>query len=126
MIVDLDKPLSSEDAEQLRKKLCEHHRDQVLTVGEFCSILRQWSSVAGVFIAEMMGRKRRSFEAEEPIKPFDAEGIFLAASKSSLLGRMIYGKEKVRTQPCPTHKGVWSGCFIDCVCGGCGWLPEDK
>jgi hypothetical protein len=126
MNIDLDKPLSPEEAELLRQKLAAHYRDQVLTVKEFCSIFREWSKVAGVFIAEMLGHRRRLGESELRPEPFDAEGIFLAASKSDLLGRMIYGREKLRTKPCPTHQGTWSGCFIDCECGGCGWLPEDK
>ena len=49
----------------------------------------------------------------------------LAASKSNLLGRLVYGEQDVRTEMCPTHKGHWSG--LDdgsCKCGHTGWLPN--
>src|SRR5947199_7147549 len=49
--------------------------------------------------------------------------------KSNLLGRLLYAKQPLRTEPCPTHQG-----HIDmeelltgkqgCPCQGTGWLPE--
>lgn len=59
--------------------------------------------------------------------------VRIAVDKSNLLWRLIYGGEKVRTRPCPVHKGEWSGCILDpdklcaCACGSnlTGWLPDD-
>lgn len=62
--------------------------------------------------------------------------MMFAIGKSSLLARLIYSRERLRTRRCPAHHGVWSG--IDagpnvdglphCVhgCGMVGWLPEPE
>jgi hypothetical protein len=59
--------------------------------------------------------------------------IQLAIVKSCLLQRLIYGRERLRTHPCPVHNGRWSG-ITDPPCQHCGigpscrcntgWLPE--
>lgn len=61
--------------------------------------------------------------------------VTLAIGKSCLLDRLIYGGEKLRTRPCPKHKGTWSGISFskdegcECSRGSCacttGWLPND-
>lgn len=52
--------------------------------------------------------------------------------KSNALARLIYGDLPLRTEPCPVHKGRWSGCKFDggpeaCECqygyDVTGWLP---
>lgn len=54
--------------------------------------------------------------------------VFLLIRKSSLLGRLIYGGESLRTEKCPTHEGVWRGipgpAPLDCACDMTGWLPS--
>jgi hypothetical protein len=55
--------------------------------------------------------------------------VELSIRKSSLLARLIYGGEKLRTKKCPEHKGRWSGIpHPDNMCPhGCehtGWIPE--
>lgn len=55
--------------------------------------------------------------------------VFTMIRKSSLLDRLLYAGEKLRTRKCPTHNGHWSGLEHDGnVCPhGCqltGWLPE--
>jgi len=110
--------MTDEEAEKMRLALCEHYRDQVLTAHEFCEALRTWSEVGHAFITQMTGYGSRE-------QPFDGARFFLAASKSSLLGRLLYGREKLRTTPCPECKGIWSGCGLSCPCRGCGWLPNE-
>ena len=53
--------------------------------------------------------------------------------KSNFLARHVYDSEPLRTEPCPEHKGRWSGCvWGDQACEyGCmyganvtGWLPQ--
>lgn len=105
--------LTPEQAEAMRRQLSEHYGDQVRTVGEVCAALQQWAEVGGHFINEMAGTN------------VNAHRIFLAAHKSSLLGRLLYRGEKLRTRQCPDCKGVWRGCFLECPCGGCGWLPNE-
>jgi hypothetical protein len=54
--------------------------------------------------------------------------VMFAVGKSSMLDRLLYGGETLRTAKCPTHKGHWSGLGIErCPhgCGHTGWLrPE--
>src|ERR1700676_4651157 len=59
--------------------------------------------------------------------------IALAIHKSCLLDRLIYGRERLRTEMCPEHKGKWSGCVfekLDCGCqfgaNATGWLKPTK
>jgi len=49
--------------------------------------------------------------------------------KSNLLGRLLYGKQVLRTRPCPTHQGHMDTEELitgqqGCECQGTGWLPE--
>lgn len=64
-----------------------------------------------------------------------AGGVFFAIGKSNLLWRLLYLGERLRTKPCPVHRGHWSGCVgskAQTGCGGAclsgnnvtGWLPE--
>lgn len=106
--------MTSEEAEAMRKQLAQHFHAPVMTVNEFCDVLRRWSEVAKDYLVAS-GYLHSVNEVE---------ALFLATHKSSLLGRMIYGGEAVRTEPCPECKGVWRGCFLKCPCGGCGWLPK--
>lgn len=63
----------------------------------------------------------------DTITPEVVRELKLAADKSSYLGRRFYANEAHRTEPCPTHKGVWSGLPFDvtpCGCDLTGWLPR--
>ncbi len=108
--------MTNEEAEVLRNMLSQHYGDQVVTVREFCDVLRRWTEVAGDYLVSQGYLDNKA----------NIETLFLATAKSSLLGRMIYGKEKLRTVKCPECKGTWRGCFQDCPCGGCGWLPNEE
>lgn len=57
--------------------------------------------------------------------------VRMAIHKSSLLYRMLYCGQPLRTKKCPVHEGRWSGIpgFNDgdmCACELTGWLPEDQ
>ena len=104
------------EAEEMRKKLSAHFRDQVLTVGEMCTALFAWAEAAQAYL-ESRGHK------------FDLEDLRLVTAKSACLGRMLYGREKLRERPCPQHKGHWSGIYWPdppCGCQGTGWLPNES
>lgn len=109
------KRFTDEEAKELRQQLSFHYGDELFTVTEFCDALKTWSNVAGEYL-------EKRYNVTKQI----AQHLFLAAEKSSLLGRMLYGKEKPRKTPCPVCKGEWCGCFHNCPCGGCGWVPEEK
>lgn len=63
---------------------------------------------------------------------FQRSVVHLDMGKSNLLYRVLVLRQPIRTQPCPTHQGTWSGLdfgenthgFPHCVCGLTGWLPE--
>ncbi len=123
--------LTPEQAESLRKQLCKYYRDQVLPVSEVCAALRAWSEVAQAHLQGYL-------DYENDGKTIRFDSLFLAAEKSSLLGRMLYGREKLRTEQCPRCKGQWRGLYFPatenfpgntpdgCGCGGCGWLPNKE
>lgn len=84
-----------------------------MPVSRYCQKFREWVKVAvkaGVL----------------------AESVFLtvqlAITKSNLLWRLIYMDQDLRKEPCPIHKGKWSGVpTIDFCPHGCehtGWLPN--
>jgi len=59
--------------------------------------------------------------------------VFTQIHKSNLLHRLLYQGQKLRSRPCPEHKGTWSGCHWEALPCGCqdgsnvtGWLPEPE
>lgn len=100
----------------------------LLRLSDVCNILRLW---AGKFAEELPDDKEYKRDARE--KFAEAwHAVDLAISKSCLLDRLFFQKEGVRTQPCPEHKGQWSGCNWDkaCACQNgsnvTGWLPNPE
>ena len=99
--------LSDEEANELLRKLREHFHEPVLPLSRVCSALTTWSEASGDHLP------------------------LTAIRKSNLLFRMLFLGEPLRTTPCPTHKGKWSGCkelgTCDCQCGWdvTGWLPNE-
>lgn len=54
------------------------------------------------------------------------DNTFGMIQKSSLLARLVYCGEAVRTEKCPIHKGQWSGIgACEYGCGQTGWIPND-
>ena len=65
--------------------------ENVLTPTDVCAKLVQWGAVANITYGTSLHN--------------------VVVSKSDLLGRLLYGKEKGPSQTrCPVHKGIWSGC----------------
>ena len=87
----------------------------------------------------MTGKKTSEDHAYDELKSQEkiaeaAYEVFRQITKSNLLARLIYGGQALRTTPCPTHKGRWSGCMwpkdskdvCACMVGSnvTGWLPN--
>ena|SRR5258705_9447945 len=115
---------SSSDSE-----IPDHARKEALAaLRSGCDFLR--ASRAGSARIQDLCHAMRDWADSQP------EGSFLAllsadAPKSCLLFRLIYAGERLRTHPCPIHKGRWSGCSTEPCPAGCssegnvtGWLPE--
>lgn len=151
--------MSAQEAERMLVRLRGHFKEPVQPVSRYCDSLRAWQkalqerarSLRNELFPEL--EKRWSEEAHDAyrqemdnptsggrtykiqeLKRFQdacdsVDYTFLQIIKSSLLGRLIYGGEKLRTQQCPEHKGEWSGLeHPDRPCPhGCemtGWIPE--
>ena len=95
----------------------------LMTADEHCSILWKWLS--------LIERRAKMENAPHSFKRIAAAGdiIRLAVTKSSYLGRRLYGGETHREVECPFHQGRWSGVpspgnDCDHGCGLTGWLPQ--
>ena len=120
--------MTDEEAEALLVQLSAHYRQPVRPVGRYCAALRTWSSA-------LTDRAARTLDPDDKKFAETVGFVFLQIEKSNLLARLIYGGESLRTVPCPTHQGRWSGCVWGeaCACQsnqngtvGCnvtGWLP---
>jgi hypothetical protein len=102
----------------------------VMPVSFFCDFLKQWARLYG----EPQKEERYEGENEARAKLHGmVNHVFLQIQKSNLLWRTVYCGEEIRTEPCPIHKGRWSGCNIPeetqckgaCMSGNnvTGWLP---
>jgi hypothetical protein len=105
----------------------------VMPVTFFCEFLEKWAELYGVPQKEERNEGENKHRAEFVERVRD---VFLQIRKSNLLWRTIYRGEAPRTEPCPIHKGRWSGCNIPeetpcrgaCMSGNnvTGWLPLVK
>lgn len=144
-----------EEAETLLKELSVHFGQPVQPIRRYCAGLFLWRTAirnrADRLRAKMfpgidgdsrteaaaahdayLAAKARMPASDAVVELVRFEGfsnevdyIFMSVSKSSLLARILYGREPMRTEMCPTHQGVWSG-IGDCEhgCGKTGWLPQ--
>jgi len=113
--------------EKLIKKRAQipPHGGPVRPVNEYCAALEAWRNA----IHEAHARGEPDWD--NLIEAIDT--VELSMKKSNLLYRLIYLGEKLRTKPCPIHKGHWSGCSPDPCPEGCssgsditGWLEEPR
>lgn len=103
--------LTDAQAEEMLKQLTVHYGQPVMPINRYCEGLRTWQTC----ISE---RARQTKEPRDVKLAEEVGSVFLQISKSCLLSRLLYVGEKLRTTPCPVHKGVWQGIHI-------GW-PGDK
>lgn len=119
---------SSKEAESLLLQLTEFYGQPVMPVRAFCDKFQVWLG------ALRDARKRQAVDGSD----YDrfsamlrhAHETMLDVTKSNLLHRLLYRGEELRTQMCPKHKGVWSGCAtgdkkcLFCMSGGniTGWV----
>jgi hypothetical protein len=106
--------LTPEEAEAMLERLSEHFRVPVQPVSRYCDSLRTWARC----IRERDGGRSDLCQAIDRAE--------MEIRKSSLLARLIYGGEPLRTRVCPVHKGRWSG-LAPCPhgCESTGWVRED-
>lgn len=113
------------------KELEEYYEEPVRPVSQYCDAFYVWREQ----ISELY--KNSSDDSEFEKHRLNQWGDILKAlntlqipiTKSSYLGRRIYGGERHRTKMCPVHKGVWSGLPFKkepCGCDLTGWIYEGK
>lgn len=107
------------------QQLAQHYGEPVRPVSAYCEAFEQWFDIIRT---TALARAK-----DDPLRTLGealngvAFTLPLAIRKSSLLWRLIYGGEPLRTERCPTHWGVWSGLPSfgnDCECDLTGWLPQ--
>jgi hypothetical protein len=100
----------------------------LLRLTDICNILRLWARVYMATLPEDAPEY-----AKEERKKFQEAAMFIdiQVSKSCLLDRLFYQAETLRKEPCPAHRGRWSGCAWEDLPCGCqnganvtGWLPN--
>jgi hypothetical protein len=107
-------------------------------ISQFCKAMDTWANACMTPLPDdddLQRAWRKKFKAHWQF-------LRLAIVKSNLLYRLLYAGEELRTEPCPKHKGHWSGCSLDvltsegivlapsvCACQHeeniTGWLPKD-
>jgi hypothetical protein len=92
----------------------------LLRLSDVCHTLRLWGAAL-----------KQALNNSDTVEAW--QKVDLAINKSNLLSRLFFTKENLRTEPCPEHKGHWSGCFMEGPNGPCrcqhegnvtGWLPR--
>lgn len=118
--------------EQFEKALADHYKEPVRPVSHYCNALTSWRR------AVLEADERGDYENDGGMQSVattlreTAMPLDLAIRKSNLLYRLIYLGEPLRSEPCPEHKGHWSGCaYGDGVCEHCmagmdvtGWVAK--
>lgn len=111
--------------------------EPTLPLSQFCAAMNAWAEACMTSLPDDDDERlqwRRQFKRHWQF-------ISLAIRKSNLLYRILCAGEEIRTQPCPKHRGHWSGCSLDlltaegmirgpriCECQHedniTGWLPN--
>lgn len=134
--------LTPEQVAEHTDALTHHYGERVAPVGDYCQGFYDWEKAiaakvdrleAGTEYEANYGDGWAAVVADELERwraVLDAlRTIGLPIAKSSMLGRRIYGGEKLRTEMCPEHRGQWSGLAYAktlCGCDLTGWLPSAR
>lgn len=133
--------MTEEEAQEMIRKLEQHYAEPVMPVSFYCDAFRTYAGCLRDKIKRLKDGPGTTNESDNSIYNRNREAkrlseryveltsIMINISKSNLLARLIYGKEPVRTEMCPKHKGNWSGLaeMVNCKhgCDGTGWLPAE-
>ena len=118
---------SKEEAREQLRRLEQFYGGPVLPLENFCNVMSIWMDCIVKNNTDPMLKEGGAGHGREYFERLKAMHIDIR--KSNLLGRLLYGKEALRTRVCPVHKGHYSGeamFFEKCpyLCDGTGWLRE--
>lgn len=107
-----------------------------MPVSRYCQAFETWAKALQEKRDRAKEGKDNDYHTEENPDPLwrvadQVPYVAIAIYKSNLLSRLIYGSQRLRSTPCPKHKGHWSGYGWgkECECQDgndiTGWLPEE-
>lgn len=126
-----------EEAQEMLGKLSLYYKEPVKPISQYCKAFETWQKAveAGADRAVAEGTEE-PLNAQRSLKRMAEviREVSLLVSKSNLLARLLYDGEELRTEPCPIHKGHWSGCTWGEGCcphcmSGCnvtGWIASNS
>lgn len=120
--------LSQEQAQQMLRELSDHFQEPVQPISSYCQSLMAWANA----VIKLNNDSPPHHWTHGHTYYMHLNTIMRDIMKSNLLYRLIYEGQKLRSVPCPTHQGSWSGCVPEPCPDGCsdgsnvtGWLPAD-
>jgi hypothetical protein len=123
--------ITPEQASEMMAQLATYYGEPVRRISEYCNGFRVWQkAIEAACLRETEEHAKKSLERMRD----DIHRVSLHVTKSNLLARLLYDGEELRTEPCPIHKGRWSGCqWGDGECPHCmsgsnvtGWIPNPR
>lgn len=117
--------LTPEQVAEYEAALTRHYGEPVRPVSVYCDAFRAWAKALHARETND-APDARDANLDRVGRLVNDPGLSLAIAKSSMLGRLIYGGETLRTVLCPEHKGVWCGIGVCRYgCDHTGWLPAE-
>jgi hypothetical protein len=98
--------LPEEQVQTMLAQLREHFGQPVMPIGVYCEGFRNWVRAIEMAVERTTGGRQENHK--NMLRRIEA--VRLDVTKSNLLYRLLYLGETFRTEPCPVHKGEWSGC----------------
>lgn len=96
--------LPDAEVREMLAKLRDHFGEPVAPVSSYCKALETWRQA----VRAASEKDPENSSLAGMISRIDE--VSTDVYKSNLLYRLIYLEEGLRTEPCPIHKGSWSGC----------------
>jgi len=135
----VEKPQSEDEAQAMLRALVRYYKEPVMPMSKYCAAFITWShaieSNREDFIGEFGNEAMLEIANIAPL-------IQTAIMKSSLLSRLLYAGQELRTEKCALHKGHWAGLYSErpnlaslgiteeCTCWdgweASGWVPIVK
>jgi hypothetical protein len=95
------------EARDILGKLSLYYGEPVKPISQYCKAFRTWQgAIEDAAERELDPKLKESFTGMVR----DIRSVSLHIAKSNLLARLVYQGEELRPDPCPVHKGHWSGC----------------
>jgi len=122
---------NEEEAYLALKALSQYYREPVKKMSDYCASIWAWFDALEAKYREEKTPDISDF-GDTPLHDIGkiVPTIRIAIHKSSMLGRLMYEGEKLRTKKCPIHNGTWSGLehperICPHNCNLTGWIGKE-